>query len=131
MEESMNYIIFSSTTQPKATTKVHAPQPSEEEQGMWDHYALGNEVFHAGINHTLSAAEERKCLEQEAADFDLWHGADFLSDSEKDPKDAQLLLDELERDDITSELLQNACKFFLSYFFNFTDLNVLDRLECS
>ena len=75
---------------------------------MWDHYALGNEVFDAGIDHTLAASEERKRLEQEATDFNFWHGADFLP--EEDPNNGQLLLDELEQDDILSELLCNAHK---------------------
>ena len=75
---------------------------------MWEHYILGNEVFDAGFDHTLAASEERKRLEQEAIDFDLWHGTDFLP--EEDPKDGQLLLDELEQDDILSELLRNARK---------------------
>ncbi|KAF8959102.1 hypothetical protein BDZ97DRAFT_2045777 [Flammula alnicola] len=73
---------------------------------MWDRYALGNEVFDAGVDHTLAAAEERKRLEQEAADFDLWHSADFLP--EEDPNDGELLLDALEQEDILSELLRNA-----------------------
>jgi hypothetical protein len=80
MEEHMDFIILSSTIQPEVTVTARAPppQPSEEEQGMWDRYAIGNEVFDAGIDHTLAAAEERKHLEREATNFDLWHGADFL-----------------------------------------------------
>jgi len=87
---------------------VCTPQRSEEEQGIWDRCALGNEVFDAGIDHTLAVSEERKCLEREAIDFDLWHGADFLP--EENPNDGQLLLDELEQDNILSELLWNARK---------------------
>jgi len=110
MEESIDFIPLHSATQPRVTATARAPQRSEEEQEMWDHHALGNDVFDAGIDHTLAASEERKRLEQEAIDFDLWHGADFLP--EEDPNDGQLLLDELEQDDILSELLQNARKCF-------------------
>ena len=108
MEQGMEFIVLPSTIQPKVTAMVCALQWSEEEQGMWDRYALGNEVFDAGIDHMLAASEERKQLEREAIDFDLWHGADFLP--EEDPNDGQPLLDELEQDDILSELLCNACK---------------------
>ena len=109
MEEHMDFIILSSTIQPEVTATTCAPQRNEEEQEMWDHYALGNEVFDAGIDHTLAAAEERKRLEQEATNFDLWHGADFLP--EEDLNDSELLLNELEQDDILSELLRNARKY--------------------
>ena len=140
MEEHMDFIILSSTIQPEVTVTARAPPPqqSEEEQGMWDRYAIGNEVFDAGIDHTLAAAEERKHLEREATNFDLWHGADFLP--EEDPNDGELLLDELEQDDILSELLRNArkcipLKFFhtfqlldcISYFW--TDLNAPDTTD--
>ena len=118
MEQHMDFIILSSTLQPEVSAMEHAPQRSEEEQGMWDRYALGNEPFDAGIDHTLAAAEERKRLEQEATNFDLWHGADFLP--EEDPDDGKLLLDELEQDDILSELLRNARKYTpLNYFHTF------------
>lgn len=128
MEEEMNFTIFSSTIQPKITEMVHAPERSEEEQGMWDRYSLGNDIFHAGVDHTTSATEERKRLEREATDFDLWHGVDFLSDS-TEPEDAQLPLDELESSDITSELLRNACKSYEITIF--IDLNFVHRFECS
>ena len=108
MEQGMEFIVLPLTIQPKITAMVRAPQRSEEEQGMWDRYALGNEVFDAGIDHMLAVSEERKWLEREAIDFDLWHGADFLP--EEDPNDGQPLLDELEQDDILSELLRNARK---------------------
>ena len=140
MEEHMDFIILSSTIQPEVTVTARAPppQPSEEEQGMWDRYAIGNEVFDAGIDHTLAAAEVRKRLEREATNFDLWHGADFLP--EEDPNDGELLLDELEQDDILSELLQNARKYIpLNFFHTFqllecisyfwTDLNAPDTTD--
>ena len=59
-EESMDFIVLPSTIQLKVATMVRAPQQSEEEQGMWDRYALGNEVFDVGIDHTLAASEEKK-----------------------------------------------------------------------
>jgi hypothetical protein len=127
MEEQMDFIILSSTIQPEVAATACPPQQSEEEQGMWDHYALGNEVFDAGIDPILAAAEERKRLEQEAANFDLWHGADFLP--EEDPNDGELLLNELEQDDILSELLRNACNYIsLHCFYGY---HILDRLECT
>jgi hypothetical protein len=45
-------------------------------------------------------------LEQEADNFDIWRGAEFVP--EVDPNDSTLLLDELEQDDVLTELLQNA-----------------------
>jgi len=41
------------------------------------------------------------------AGFDIWRGADFLPE---DQNDGELLLDELEQDDILTELLRNARK---------------------
>jgi hypothetical protein len=118
MQESMDFMILSSTIQPAVTVTARAPQRSEEEQEMWDHDAFGNAVFDAGIDHTLAATEERKRLEQEATNFDLWHGTDFLP--EEDPNDGELLLDELEQDDILSELLRNARKYIpLNCFYTF------------
>ena len=108
MKKHMDFTILFSTIQPEFIATVPTPQQSEEEQRMWDCYALGNEVFDAGIDPILATAEKRKHLEQEATNFDLWHGADFLP--EEDPNDGELLLDELEQDNILSELLRNACK---------------------
>jgi hypothetical protein len=127
MEEHMDFIILSSTIQPEVTATAPAPQQSEEEQGMWDRYALGNDVFDAGIDPILAAVEERKRLEQEATNFDLWHGADFLP--EEDPNDGELLLNELEQDDILSELLQNARQYIPLH--RFYEYHILDRLECT
>ena len=67
------------------------------------------DVFSAGINHTAAAAEERKRLQQEATNFDLWRGADFLP--EEDPNDGELLLDELEQEDILTKLLRNMHQY--------------------
>ena len=55
---------------------------------MWDGYSLSNEIFDVGIDHTVAAVEERKRLEREATDFDIWLG--------------------LEQDDILTELLLNT-----------------------
>ncbi|KAF8951656.1 hypothetical protein BDZ97DRAFT_1683873 [Flammula alnicola] len=52
----------------------------------------------------LDAAEERKRLEREAIEFDLWH--DSLP--EQDLNIGESVLDELEREDVLTELLQNA-----------------------
>ena len=107
MEEDMDFIMLSSTIQPVVTATTQVPnRPSVEEQEMWDSYLLSNETFNAGIDYTVAAVEERKCLEREATDFDIWHGADFLP--QEDPNDSELLLDELEQDDILTELLQNT-----------------------
>lgn len=128
IEEHMDFIILSSTIQPEVTTASHTPQQSEEEEGMWEHYDLGREVFDAGHNHTLGATEERKRLEQEATNFDLWHGADL---PEGDVNDGELLLDTLEQDDILSELLRNARKYIsLNCLQIFQGALFLDRSQC-
>ena len=106
IEERMDFVLLSSTIKPAIAVTARVPGPSVEEQEMWDNCLLSDETFDAGIDHTAAAVEERKCLEREATDFDIWRGADFLP--EGDPNDGELLLDELEQDDILSELLQNA-----------------------
>ncbi|KAF8953953.1 hypothetical protein BDZ97DRAFT_1766967, partial [Flammula alnicola] len=103
--EERDFIMLSSTIKPAVTTTAPVPRPSVEEQEMWDNHAFSNEIFDAGIDHTAAAVEERKRLEQEATNFDLWRGADFLP--EEDPNDGELLMDQLEQDDILTELLQN------------------------
>jgi hypothetical protein len=106
IEERMDFVLLSSTIKPAIAVTARVPGPSVEEQEMWDNCLLSDEIFDAGIDHTAAAVEERKRLEREATDFDIWRGADFLPD--EDPNDGELLLDELEQDDILSELLQNA-----------------------
>ena len=107
IEERMDFAMLSSAIEPAViTTKARVSRPSVEEQEMWDNSAFSNEIFNAGIDHTAAAAEERKRLEQEATNFDLWRGADFLP--EEDPNDGELLLDELEQEDILTELLRNT-----------------------
>ena len=104
IEERMDFAILSSAIKPTVTMKARVSRPSVEEQEMWDNSAFSNEIFNAGIDHTAAAVEERKRLEQEATNFNLWRGADFLP--EEDPNDGELLLDELEQD-ILTELLRN------------------------
>ncbi len=107
IEERMDFAMLSSAIEPAViTTKARVSRPSVEEQEMWDNSAFSNEIFNAGIEHTAAAAEERKRLEKEATNFDLWRGADFLP--EEDPNDGELLLDELEQEDILTELLRNT-----------------------
>ena len=125
-EQRMDFIISSSIIHREVAPKAHAPQQSEEEKEMWRRYSLGNESFSAGTEQTY-AVEERSRLEQQAADFDLWHGADFVA--EEDPNDAELILDVLEQDDIIDELLQNSRRYILLYHFDI--IHLLDRSECT
>jgi hypothetical protein len=106
IEERMDFAMLSSATEPAVIMKAHVSRPSVGEQEMWDINAFPNEIFNAGIDHTAAVAKERKRLEQEATNFDLWRGADFLP--EEDPNDGELLLDELEQEDILTELLRNT-----------------------
>lgn len=107
MEEHMDFVMLSSTIKPvtTATARTTSGRPNAEEQDMWDNHTFSNEIFDAGINYALTSVEERKRLEQEATDFNLWHGADFVAE---EVNDNELLLDELEQDDILAELLRNA-----------------------
>ena len=107
IEERIDFATLSSAVEPAVIMKARVSRPSVEEQEMWDNSAFSNEIFNAGIEHTAAAAaEERKRLEKEATNFDLWRGADFLP--EEDPNDGELLLDELEQEDILTELLRNT-----------------------
>jgi hypothetical protein len=125
MEERMDFVTLSSTINPSIPVMARIHKPSTEEQEMWDNHALSNEVFDAGIDHTVGVVEERKRLEREANIFNLWHGADFLP--EEDPDDSELLLDELEQDDILTELLRNASMYamqlcsYISMLISFSD----------
>ena len=82
---------------------------------MWDLFAQGNEVFNAGVDHEVAAAEERLRLEREANDIDLWRSSEFAA--EEDSSNPELLLDELEQEDVMSEILQNACTCNLNFLF--------------
>lgn len=111
IEERMDFAMLSSTVRLAATATARVHGPSMEEQDMWDDHVLFNEGFDAGIDHTIAAVDERKRLEREATNFDLWRGADFLP--EEDPNDGELLLEELEQDDILIELLRNARMYII------------------
>jgi len=130
IEERMDFAMLSSATKPAVIMKAHVSRPSVEEQEMWDNNAFPHEIFNAGIDHTATAAEERKRLEQEATNFDLWRGADFLP--EEDPNDGELLLDELEQEDILTELLRNT-RTCISQFHSYISMYLvfLDRRERS
>jgi hypothetical protein len=91
IEERMDFVMLSSTVKPAVTVTARVHAPSMEEQDMWDDHALFNEAFDAGLDHTIAAVDERKRLEREATNFDLWHSADRLP--EEDPNDGELLLD--------------------------------------
>jgi hypothetical protein len=107
IEERLDFVMLSSTIKPEVVTAAaRVPRLSVEEQEMWASHAFSDEVFDAGIDPAFAAVEERKRLEREATNFDLWRGADFLP--EEDPNDSELLLDELEQEDILTELLRNA-----------------------
>ena len=106
MEQNLYFMMLSSTDEHVVMKAARVHVPSTEEQDMWDNHALFPDHFDAGIDHTAAAVHERKRLEREATNFDLWRGADFVP--EEDPNNGQLLLEELEQDDILTELLQNA-----------------------
>lgn len=131
IEERMDFVILSSTIKPAVTAAAYVPRLSVEEQEMWASHAFSDEVFDAGINPEVTAVEERKHLEREATNFDLWRGADFLP--EEDPNDSELLLDELEQEDILTELLWNAGMyiFVITCVHAFQHISFLDRCECA
>lgn len=108
IEERLDFVTLASTsaTEAKLPKPTRVPEKNVEEQTMWDSYQFSDERFSAGISCHSAVAEERKRLEREANEFDIWHGADFLP--EEDPNNGELLLDELEQDDILTELLRNA-----------------------
>lgn len=96
IEQSMDFAMLSMSTKSTATTKQPVFKPSAEEQEMWDNSTFHTETFSTGIDH---AAEERKRLEKEATDLDLWCSANFPP--EEDPNYGELPLDELEQDRLT------------------------------
>jgi hypothetical protein len=110
MEQEMDFVMLSATVKHPVTVTARAHVPSTEEREMWDNHTLFHNLFDAGIDPAAAAADERKRLEREATNFDLWHGADFLP--EEDPNDGELLLEELEQDDILMELLRNARMYY-------------------
>ena len=106
MEQDLDFVMLSPTVEHAVTKAARVHAPSTEEQDMWDNHALFPDHFDAGIDRTAAAVHERKRLEREATDFDLWRGVDFVL--EEDPNNGQLLLEELEEDDMLTELLRNA-----------------------
>lgn len=110
MEQAMEGVMLSSIFPIKPETTVPTQvSASIQETAMWDSYDGSNQLFDAGIDHTAVGVEERRRLERECIDIDLWHATDFLP--EEDPNDGQLLLDELEQEDILTELLRNASAY--------------------
>ena len=88
---------------------------------MWDNYALYNEHFDAGIDHAAATIYERRHLERDANNFNLWHtGAYHLP--EEGTNDSELLLEELEQDNILNKLLWNAhLSFYLHQIYEEAD----------
>ena len=132
IEAQMDFVMLPPSTSnvPAATTIPRISVPSQEEQEMWHNYEYsGNTLFSAGIDPAAAAAEERKRLEKEATDFDLWKGSDFLP--EEDPTNGELLLDELEQEDILNELLQNARMYTLNFLICFKNNTYLYRVGSS
>ena len=130
VEERMDFVMLSSI-RPEVTVTAHGLGPSVEEKEMWNNYLLSNEIFDTGINHALATVEERRRLEREATNFDIWGGADFLP--KEDPNNSELLLDELEQDDILTELLQNTrmCITTIQLLSLMQVIVFLDRCECA
>ncbi len=118
MEEHMDFIRLTSTGghKNKMTEPTRVLKTSEEEKEMWDNFLSTNESFNAGVDSDAAAAEERKRLAKQANEFDIWDVENFLP--EENTATGELLLEELEQDDILTELLRNASKLIallLSY----------------
>ncbi len=120
MEAQMDFVMLPPSTPnvPATTTIPRISLPSQEEEEMWRNYEYsGDTVFDAGVDPAAAAAAERKRLEKEATEFDLWKGSDFIP--EEDPTNGELLLDELEQEDILNELFAE-CMYVCFEFFEFT-----------
>ena len=116
MEQETDFITLAFNAATNAKTKKSTQvRISEEEKNMWDNFQSFEEVFDIGADHNAIAFEERKRLEQQANNFDIRHAADFLPD--EDPNNPELLLDELEQDDILTELLRNASEYIHFYLY--------------
>ena len=113
MDENMDFVVLSSTIKPTVAAPTSVSKPSTEEQEMWAKFDFANDAFSAGVNLTVDAAEERRHLELEATNYQLYRGYDYVS--KEDPDDGGLLLDEVEQEDILNELLENAGMFKLLY----------------
>jgi hypothetical protein len=101
--EGMDFVTLRSS---EAQSAISRHIPTEEEQDLWEQL---NSSFDAGVDPDAAAIDERRRLEREADEYDIWNGADFVP--ECDPDDCTLLLDELEQDDILTEVLQNTRMF--------------------
>lgn len=108
-EERMDFAILSSATKPSVTVKTGLTRPSLQEEEMWDNYVLSNETFYAGTDHAMNAAQQMKRLEQEATNFSLWCDVDCIPENYS--TNSEQLLDELEQEDILTELLKSTRPF--------------------
>ena len=61
VKERMDFVMLSSTIKP-VTATAHVPGPSVEEKEMWDNYLLSNEIFDAGIDHTVAKLRRGSAL---------------------------------------------------------------------
>jgi hypothetical protein len=131
IEQTIDFATLSSAVKHSpatATARVHVP--STEEQDMWYNHMLNNDQFDAGTDHTTAASDERKRLEREATNFDLWHGT--LLVPEQDSSDGGLLLEELEQEDTIAELLRNASMYYHSIPLEFSLQCIFpDRRGCT
>ncbi len=108
-EERMDFAILSSAIRPVVTVKAGLPRPSLQEEEMWKDHEFSNEIFDAGIDHAMAAAQQRKRLEQEASSFSLCCDMDLLPENYL--SNSEQLLDELEQEDILTELLRGTHPF--------------------
>ncbi len=132
MEQEMDFVNLTSSggIKNKTTEPTRVLGNSEEEENMWNNLLFSNESFNAGVDPNTAAAEERKQLEKEANDFDIWHVENFLP--EEDTTTGELLLDELEQDDILTELLRNASKFIpFTSSYGLIHMAFSDRHKCT
>ena len=116
MEEDLDFVTLASTSafNSRANERPNFFGEIQAENVPWDNYDVSMKSFTAGIDCTAAAAEERKRLQKEADEFDIWDAADYLP--EDDLNHGELLLDELEQEDILNEILRNASKSFLDFF---------------
>lgn len=104
--QAMEFTALSSTITPSVPMTTLVSKPNREEEEMWNSFPCADEVFDAGIDPTIVAVEERRRLEREAVNFELWQVNNPTSEGANEDL---LLLDELEQDEILMEALQNAC----------------------
>ena len=108
MEEHINFITLASTsfTNKSMSKPTRTNGMNDEAKNLCNSYQFLDECFDAGADPSAAEIEERKRLEREANDFDIWHAADFLPNEELN--NGEMLLEELEQDDILAELLRNS-----------------------